>query len=167
VLAFAFRLGGESGQRTVHLAGQAIRSVALGVVVTALIQSLLAGIGLWFCGIPHPGFLTALAFILGVAQLGPALVLIPSIGWLYWIGSSGWGTALLIWSLPVGMLDNILRPIFIRRGVQLPLLLIMAGVIGGLIAFGMVGLFVGPVILAATYTLAKDWVARGQTPVSE
>jgi len=166
VLAFAYRLGGESGQRTVHLAGQAIRSVALGVVVTALIQSLLAGIGLWFCGIPHPGFLTALAFILGVAQLGPALVLIPSIGWLYWIGSSGWGTALLIWSLPVAMLDNILRPIFIRRGVQLPLLLIMAGVIGGLIAFGMVGLFVGPVILAATYTLAKDWVARGQTSAS-
>jgi predicted PurR-regulated permease PerM len=131
-----------------------------------LIQSLLAGIGLWFCGIPHPGLLTAIAFILGVAQLGPALVLVPSIGWLYWIGSSGWGTALLIWSVPVATLDNVLRPVFIRRGVQLPLLLIIAGVIGGLIGFGMVGLFVGPVILAATYTLAKDWVARGQTTAS-
>ena len=166
VLAFAHRLGGESGERTVYLAGQAIRSVALGVVVTALIQSLLAGIGLWLCGIPHPGLLTAIAFILGVAQLGPVLVLAPSIGWLYWIGSSGWGTALLIWSVPVAALDNVLRPVFIRRGVQLPLLLIMAGVIGGLVGFGMVGLFVGPVILAATYTLAKDWVARGQTTSS-
>jgi predicted PurR-regulated permease PerM len=162
VLAFAYRLGGETGQRTVLLAGQAVRSVALGVVVTALIQALLAGFGLWFCGIPHPGLLTALAFMLCVAQVGPALVLVPSIAWLYWIGSSGWGTALLIWSLPVVALDNVVRPLFIRRGVQLPLLLIIAGVIGGLISFGMVGLFVGPVILAATYTLTKDWVARGQ-----
>jgi predicted PurR-regulated permease PerM len=161
-VAFAQRLGGETGERTVRLAGQAIRSVALGVVVTALVQAILAGIGLWFCGVPHPGLLTAIAFILGIAQLGPFLVLAPAVGWLYWTGSAGWATALLIWSLPVGMLDNILRPILIRRGVQLPLLLIIAGVIGGLIRFGVVGLFVGPVVLAATYTLAKDWVARGQ-----
>ena len=162
VLAFADRLGGDTGRQTVLLAGQAVRSVALGVVATALIQALLAGVGLWLCGIPHPGFLTALAFMLGVAQVGPTLVLLPAIAWLYWSGSTGWGTALLIWSLPVAALDNVVRPLFIRRGVQLPLLLIMAGVIGGLISFGLVGLFVGPVILAATYTLAKDWVNRGQ-----
>jgi predicted PurR-regulated permease PerM len=164
VLAFAHRLGGESGERTVRLAGQAIRGVALGVVVTALIQAVLAGVGLWFCGVPHPGLLTAIAFILGIAQLGPMLVLLPSVGWLYWVGTPGWATALLIWSLPVGALDNIVRPMLIRRGVQLPLLLIVAGVIGGLIRFGMVGLFIGPVMLAATYTLAKDWVARGEVP---
>lgn len=164
VLAFAHRLGGDTGQRTVILAGQAVRSVALGVVATALIQAVLAGIGLWLCGIPHPGLLTAVAFMLGVAQVGPALVLVPSIGWLYWSGNTGWGTALLIWSLPVAALDNVVRPLFIRRGVQLPLLLIVAGVIGGLISFGLVGLFVGPVILAATYTLTKDWIARGQSP---
>ena len=163
VLAFAHRLGGDAGQRTVILAGQAIRSVALGVIVTALIQALLAGVGLWFCGVPHPGLLTAIAFILGIAQLGPLPVLAPSVAWLYWTGSSGWATALLIWSLPVAALDNVVRPILIRRGVQLPLLLIIAGVIGGLIGFGVVGLFVGPVVLAATYTLAKDWVARGQS----
>jgi predicted PurR-regulated permease PerM len=163
VLAFAHRLGGDSGRQTITLAGQAIRSVALGVVVTALVQSLLAGFGLWFCGIPHAGFLTAIAFILGIAQLGPLLVLAPSIGWLYWIGSAGWATTLLVWSVPVAAIDNVLRPLFIRRGVQLPLLLIIGGVIGGLISFGLVGLFVGPVLLAATYTLAKDWVARGQT----
>jgi predicted PurR-regulated permease PerM len=68
-----------------------------------------------------------------------------------------------VWSVPVVAIDNVLRPLFIRRGVQLPLLLIIGGVIGGLISFGMVGLFVGPVLLAATYTLAKDWVARGQS----
>ena len=162
-LAFARRLGGETGERTIVLAGQAIRSVALGVVLTALVQSLLVGIGLWVCGIPHPGVLTALAFMLGIAQIGPLPVLALSVIWLYSSGSSGWGTALLIWTVPVAALDNILRPILIRRGVQLPLLLIIAGVIGGLISFGVVGLFVGPVVLAATYTLAKDWVARGQS----
>jgi predicted PurR-regulated permease PerM len=85
-----------------------------------------------------------------------------SVIWLYWTSSTGWGTALLVWSLPILALDNVMRPILIRRGVQLPMLLIIAGVIGGLISFGVVGLFVGPVVLAATYTLAKDWVARGQ-----
>jgi predicted PurR-regulated permease PerM len=159
-LAFAHRLGGESGERTVRLAGQAIRSVALGVVVTALVQAVLAGAGLWLSGVPHPGLLTAIAFILGVAQLGPLLVLAPSVVWLYWTGSTGWATALLVWSLLVIPLDNLLRPLLIRRGVQLPLLLIIAGVIGGLISFGVVGLFVGPVVLAATYTLAKEWVGR-------
>jgi predicted PurR-regulated permease PerM len=162
VLAFAHRLGGETAERTVRLAGQAVRSVALGVVVTALVQALLAGLGLWFCGVPFPGLLTAIVFMLGIAQLGPLLVLAPAVGWLYWTGNGVWATALLIWSLPVGALDNVLRPVLIRRGVQLPLLLIIAGVIGGLIRFGVVGLFVGPVVLAATYTLAKDWVARGR-----
>ena len=163
VLAFAHRLGGETGQRTVRLAGQAVRSVALGVVLTALVQALLAGMGLWFCGIPHPALLTAITFILGIAQIGPVLVLAPAVFWLYWTGSNGWATALLVWSLPVAALDNIIRPILIRRGVELPILLIVAGVIGGLISFGVVGLFIGPVVLAATYTLAKDWVARGQS----
>jgi predicted PurR-regulated permease PerM len=112
--------------------------------------------------VPFPGLLTAIVFMLGIAQLGPLLVLAPAVGWLYWTGNGVWATALLIWSLPVGALDNVLRPVLIRRGVQLPLLLIIAGVIGGLIRFGVVGLFVGPVVLAATYTLAKDWVARGR-----
>ena len=161
-LAFGRRLGGDSGARTIRLAGQAVRSVALGVVLTALVQSVLAGLGLWICGIPHPGILTAIAFVLGIAQIGPVPVLAASVIWLYWTGSTGWATALLIWSVPVAVLDNVLRPILIRRGVQLPLLLIIGGVIGGLISFGVVGLFVGPVVLAATYTLAKDWVARGE-----
>jgi predicted PurR-regulated permease PerM len=162
--AFANRLGGEAGERTIRLAAQAIRSVALGVVLTALIQSLLAGLGLYFCGIPHPGLLTAVAFLLGIAQIGPVPVLAPAVLWLYWAGSTGWATVLLIWSLPVAAIDNIVRPVLIRRGVQLPLLLIIGGVIGGLISFGVVGLFVGPVVLAATYTLAKDWVAPGALP---
>jgi len=78
--------------------------------------------------------------------------------WLFWIDATGRGTMLLIWSVVVGLLDNVLRPILIRRGADLPMLLIFAGVIGGLFAFGIVGLFVGPVMLAVTYTLLREWV---------
>ena len=159
VLAFGRRLGGEPAARAIVLAGQAIRGVALGVVVTALVQALLAGIGLWICGVPHAGVLTAFAFILGIAQIGPVPVMAAAAGWLYWTGDTGWAIALLIWSAPLMMLDNVLRPVLIRRGVQLPLLLVVAGVIGGLIGFGVVGLFIGPVVLAVTYTLVKEWVA--------
>jgi predicted PurR-regulated permease PerM len=161
VLAFAHRIGRERGEETVVLAGQAVRSVALGVIVTALVQALLAGLGLAVAGVPYAAVLTFIAFVLGIAQLGPLLILAPAVIWLYWTGSAGWATALLIWSIPVIALDNILRPILIRRGVQLPMLLIIGGVVGGLIAFGVLGLFVGPVILAATWTLTKAWVAEG------
>ena len=161
-LSFARRLGGETGERTMRLAAQAVRGVAFGVVLTALIQSVLAGLGLWICGIPYPAVLTAIVFVLGIAQIGPLPVMAASVMWLYWTGNNGWATALLIWSVPVVAMDNVLRPILIRRGVELPLLLIIAGVIGGLISFGVVGLFVGPVVLAVTFTLVKDWVAAGQ-----
>ncbi len=163
-LALGFRLGGERGMEVMTLAAQAVRSVALGVVVTALVQSVLAGIALWICGIPSAGVFAALVFMLGIAQLGPLPIMIPAIAWLYWTNEPVWGTVLLVLAIPIGMLDNVLRPILIRRGVQLPMLLIIAGVIGGLIGFGVLGLFVGPVILAATYTLAKSWVAEGPQP---
>jgi len=89
-------------------------------------------------------------------------VLAPAIIWLHWSGHSGGATGLLLWAVPVVTLDNLLRPILIRRGVQLPMLVIVAGVIGGLVSFGVMGLFIGPVILAAAYTLAKEWIAEGQ-----
>ena len=151
VLAFAHRLGRERGEETMVLAAKAVRSVALGVIVTALVQATLAGIGLWICGVPRPAILGAIAFVLGIAQLGPLLVLAPAIIWLYSTGHAVMGTVLLIWSIPVIAMDNVLRPILIRRGVELPMLLIIAGVVGGLVAFGVLGLFVGPVVLAATY----------------
>ena len=160
-LAFGFRLGGERGMEVMRLAAQAVRSVALGVVVTALVQSVLTGLALWLCGIPAAGVLAALVFMLGIAQLGPLPIMLPAIAWLYWTDQNVWGTVLLVLAIPIGALDNVLRPILIRRGVQLPMLLIIAGVIGGLIGFGVMGLFVGPVMLAASYTLAKSWVAEG------
>ena len=93
-----------------------------------------------------------------IAQLGPALVLFPAVAWMYWSGDATWGTILLVWSLMVTVLDNFLRPVLIKRGADLPLLLIFAGVIGGLIGFGLVGIFVGPVVLAVSYTLLEAWI---------
>ena len=161
---FGRRLAGQRGDNAVVLAGQAIRAVALGVGVTAVVQSVLGGIGLAIAGVPFAGLLTAVMFMLCIAQLGPTLVLAPAVVWVYWSGDVGWGTFLLVWTVVVGTMDNFLRPILIKRGADLPLLLILAGVIGGLIAFGLVGIFVGPVLLAVAYTLLDDWIAEADTP---
>jgi predicted PurR-regulated permease PerM len=133
--------------------------VALGVVLTALIQTGLGGIGLAVAGVPAVAILTAVMLMLCLAQLGPALIMFPAVIWLYWKGDALLGTVLLAFTLPAVILDNIIRPILIKKGADLPLLLIFAGVIGGLIAFGVIGLFIGPVVLAVTYTLLKVWVS--------
>jgi predicted PurR-regulated permease PerM len=164
VKRFAHRLAGPRGENIVVLAGQAIRGVALGVGVTAVVQSALGGIGLAIVGIPFASLLTAVMFMLCIAQLGPGLVLIPAVIWVYWSGDTGWGTFLLVWSFIVVMLDNFLRPVLIKLGADLPLLLILAGVIGGLFAFGLVGIFVGPVVLAVAYTLVGEWISDEDDP---
>ena len=160
VRQFGRRLAGERGDNVVRLAGKAIRGVALGVVVTALVQSLLGGIGLAVAGVPFATVLTAVMFMLALAQIGAVPVLLLGLAWLWWKDATAWFFALLVWTVIVGSLDNVLRPILIKRGADLPLLLIFAGVIGGLFAFGLLGLFVGPVILAVAYTLLDAWVAE-------
>ena len=155
---FGRRLAGERGENAIILAGQAIRGVALGVGVTAIVQTVLGGIGLAVAGVPFASLLSAVMLMLCIAQVGPMLVLLPAVGWMYWAGDTGWGTFLMVWSLVVGSLDNFLRPMLIKRGADLPLLLIFAGVIGGMLGFGLIGIFVGPVVLAVTYTLMLAWI---------
>jgi len=164
LLKFGRRLAGDEGDRVIRLAGQAIRAVALGVVLTACAQAALAGLGLLLAGIPFAPVLTALAFVLCIAQVGPLLVLAPSVVWLFWSGDTGTGTMLLVWSLVVFPLDNILRPILMTKGADLPMLLMFSGVMGGLLAFGLVGIFVGPVVLAIVYTLLGAWIAAPAPP---
>jgi predicted PurR-regulated permease PerM len=159
VRRFAFQLAGQQAEESVILAAQTIRGVALGVGLTAIVQAFLGGIGFVVSGVPFPGLLAALIFILALAQLPPFLVMAPAVIWLYWRGDPVWGTVLLVWTILVGGIDNILRPLLIRKGVDLPLLLIFTGVIGGLIAFGIIGLFIGPVVLAATYRLLEAWLS--------
>jgi len=155
---FARRLAGPRGEESVTLAGKAVRGVALGIIVTALVQSALGGIGLAVAGVPAPALLSAIMFILCVAQVGAGVVLIPAVIWLYWGGHGVWGTVLLVLTVLVLSLDNFLRPMLIKKGADLPLILIFTGVIGGLIAFGIIGIFIGPVVLAVTYRLLGAWV---------
>ncbi|MBV8739496.1 MAG: AI-2E family transporter YdiK [Alphaproteobacteria bacterium] len=161
---FGHRLAGVRGRESVRLAGQAIRSVALGVVVTALVQAIMTGAGLAMAGVPLATVLTAVTFMLCIAQLGAGLVLIPAIVWLFWSGHPGWGTFLVVWTIIVISLDNIVRPLLMRKAVHLPLVLLLAGVIGGLIAFGLVGIFLGPVVLAVAYTLLLAWLDEDPDP---
>ncbi len=158
ILRFGQRVAGRQGEELVRLAGQAIRGIALGVVVTALAQTVLGGIGLFITGVPFAPVLTTVMFILAIVQIGPIPVLGLAVVWLYWSGSPIGGTVLILFTLGVGLMDNFLRPYLIKKGADMPLLLIFAGVIGGLMAFGLIGIFIGPVVLVVAYTLTVAWV---------
>ena len=169
LLRFGRRLAGRGGENAVLLAGQTVRGVALGVVVTAITQALFGGLGLFIAGVPFASLLTAAMFLLAIAQIGVVPILSSAVIWIYWTGDSVWGTFLLIWTIVVGTMDNFLRPILIRKGADLPLLLVFAGVIGGLFAFGLIGVFVGPVLLAVADKLLMAWIdgeAKEQIPES-
>ena len=166
IRSFARRLAGQQGEGAVTLAAKAIRGVALGIVVTAVVQTSIGGIGLFIAGVPVAGVLTAVMFMLCLAQVGPALVLIPAVIWLYSKDGALWGTILLVMSIFAITIDNVIRPLLIRKGADLPLVMIFAGVIGGLVAFGILGLFIGPVVLAVSYTLIEAWVL-GDGPEEE
>lgn len=161
VVRFARTVGGDRGETSVVLAAQAIRGVALGVVVTAIVQSAIGGLGLWIAGVPFAAVLTAVMFMMALAQIGAVPVMGGAAIWAFTQGETGWAIFLVVWTVIVGGLDNVLRPILIRRGVDLPLLLILVGVIGGLVAFGLVGIFIGPAVLAVTYRLVQSWTAAG------
>ncbi|MCA0240515.1 MAG: AI-2E family transporter YdiK [Proteobacteria bacterium] len=166
VRRFARRLAGERGESTIQLAGDAIRGVALGVGVTALVQAVLGGIALAIVDVPFAGLLSAVMFMLCIAQLGPTPVLVPALIWVFYDGSVGGGIFLIVCTIVLTSLDNVLRPVLIRMGADLPLLLIFTGVIGGLLAFGLVGIFVGPVVLAVAYMLLESWMNEPPPPLS-
>ena len=149
-LALLMPVAAQLAQRSEIPPGRVLMPVAFG--------SILGGIALWAAGVPFAGILTSVMFLLALAQIGAVPVLLCAAAWLYWKGSIGWMIGLIVWSVIVGSLDNIMRPLLIKQGADLSLLLIFAGVIGGLIAFGLVGIFVGPVVLAVAYTLLEAWM---------
>ncbi|MEI4220277.1 MAG: AI-2E family transporter YdiK [Candidatus Dasytiphilus stammeri] len=158
VRQFARRLAPQQGETAVLLAIQAIRAVALGISVTALVQGLLGGIGLALFGIPYATLLTGILVLFCLMQLGTLPVLVPAIIWFYWEGDTTRGTSLVIWSCIIIAIDNVLRTVLIRMGADLPIILVIGGVIGGLLTFGMIGLFIGPVVLAISYRLIHAWM---------
>jgi predicted PurR-regulated permease PerM len=134
--------------------------------LTALIQAGLALIGLLMAGVPLAILFTLGCFLLALAQFGAFLPLLAAAGWLYWgAGEAGWAAFLAIWGLVVvGGVDNIIRPMLITRGMKMPLTLVFLGVIGGLLAYGLIGVFLGPTVVAIAYTLLLAWLA--ETPAN-
>ncbi|HED19338.1 MAG TPA: AI-2E family transporter, partial [Gammaproteobacteria bacterium] len=141
--AIAARLAGKQHTDLVELAKKTIRSVASGILGVALIQSLLAGLGFMVAGVPGAGFWALLCLLFGVAQIGIIVVLVPVIIYLFNTADTVTAVGFLIWSIPVGLIDNILKPILLARGVKTPMVIIFMGAIGGFLASGIIGLFVG------------------------
>lgn len=156
--AIAARLAGAHRTGLVELAEKTVRSVATGILGVALIQSLLAGLGFMVAGVPAAGFWALLCLLFGVAQIGIVVILIPVIIYLFNTADTVTAVAFLIWSIPVGLIDNILKPILLARGVKTPMVIIFMGAIGGFLASGIIGLFVGAVVLALSYELFMLWL---------
>ena len=152
------RLAGNRAQQLLAVAGGTVRSVVYGVIGTALAQATLQGLGLWLAGVPVAFFLGFLTFFLSFVPLGPPLVWLPAAVWLLYNGAIGWGIFLIGWGFfVVSGVDNVLRPYLISRGSRLPLILMFFGVLGGLMAFGFLGVFLGPTLLTIGYVLLQEW----------
>jgi predicted PurR-regulated permease PerM len=158
VEAAATRLAGPSSIDLVRLAERTIRSVARGVLGTALAQTILVGIGFVAAGIPGAAFLTLISFLLSVVQLGPALILLGAIIYKFTLGFTAGAFLFLAWCILAGISDNFLRPILLSRGGDVPLWVILIGTLGGLLAHGLIGLFVGPIVVALGYRLFQVWI---------
>jgi predicted PurR-regulated permease PerM len=155
---FAGRLIAPRGAHFVNLAGATIRNVSRGVIGVALLQTLLAGIILEVAGVPGAGLIAFVVLILCIVQIGPAPVLLPVIVWAWTAMSSGGALVLTALLVPVMLIDNVLKPILMARGLTTPMLVILTGVIGGTITHGLTGLFLGPIVLAVFYELVVAWV---------
>jgi predicted PurR-regulated permease PerM len=155
----ANRLAPVRGAELVDLAGRCIRSVSFGVIGTALVQGLLMAVGLAIAGVSGLVVLGFVSFLLAVLQVGVFPVWLLAALWLGHEGQTGWAIFLAVWGVVVGVLDNFMKPMLISQGTGLPLTIIFLGVLGGLIAWGFVGIFVGPTVLAVTYTLMLTWLS--------
>ena len=155
------RIGGPGAARLLALTGATVRGVVLGLIGTALIQGLLMAAGLALAGVPRPMLLGVVTGLLALLPVGAPLVWIPAALWLLARGAPGHAAFLALWGLvAVGGADQVIRPWFIARGAALPYLLSVLGVLGGALGFGLLGIFLGPVLLGVGYTLVLDW-SRG------
>jgi predicted PurR-regulated permease PerM len=152
----------ERGEGFIDLAGATIRNVSRGVIGISVLQALLAGIGLMVAGIPAAGLLSFVALVLGIIQIGPSVVLVPLVIWSWFAMDATSALIFTAYMLPVSLLDNVLRPIVMAHGLRTPMLVMLAGVIGGTLVHGLIGLFIGPVVLSITWQLLLMWTAEGE-----
>jgi predicted PurR-regulated permease PerM len=151
------RIAGERGTHLLEVAGNTVRGVVYGILGTALVQAVIAGIGFLIAGVPGAGLLALLTFFLSVVPVGPPLIWGPAALWLFHQDSTGWGIFMLIWGVGVSSVDNFVKPWLISQGSAMPFLLIFFGVLGGALAFGFIGVFIGPTLLAVGYRLVEEW----------
>jgi predicted PurR-regulated permease PerM len=152
------RLGGNTALELLEIAGDTVKSVIYGIVGTALAQGFLAGFGFLVAGVPGWLLLGTLTCLLSLIPVGPPLIWIPATVWLFQQGDAGWAIFLGIWGVTVvSAVDNVLKPYFISKGSNLPFVLVLLGVLGGVLAFGLLGIFLGPTLLAIAYRLVQKW----------
>jgi predicted PurR-regulated permease PerM len=155
------RIAGDHGGHLASVAVATVRGVVLGILGTALVQGVLAGIGFWIAGIKAAPLLGFVTFLLSPVPIGPPLVWVPAGLWLINSGETGWGIFVLLWGvLVVSTIDNVIKPLIISHGSDLPFVLVLLGVLGGVVAFGFIGVFLGPVLLAVGYALLQEWAAH-------
>jgi predicted PurR-regulated permease PerM len=150
------RVAAERGEEFVDLAGATIRNVSRGIIGIAILQALLAGIGLLFAGVPAAGLFSFLVLLLGLVQIGPSLILVPLIIWSWFAMDTTTAVLFTLYMVPVNLLDNILRPL-VAKGLSTPMPVILIGVVGGTLVHGMIGLFVGPIVLSIAWQLLMVW----------
>jgi predicted PurR-regulated permease PerM len=161
----AGRIAGERGQRLATVGAATVRGVVLGILGTALAQGVLAAIGFAIAGIKAAPLLGFVTFFLSAVPIGPPLVWIPVGLLLLKEGSTGMGIFVLVWGmLVVSSVDNVIKPLIISRGSDLPFIVVLLGVLGGAVAFGFIGVFLGPVLLAVAYALLKEWAVSAPPP---
>lgn len=155
----ASRIAGPRARYLIDVAGHTVNSVVYGILGTALAQGVLAGIGFAIAGVPGASLLGLATFFLSVVPVGPPLIWGPVAVWLFYQGEVGWAVFIVLWGLlVVSMVDNFLKPLIISRGSSLPFILVFLGVLGGVIAFGFIGVFLGPTLLAVGYRVVNEWV---------
>ena len=152
------KFGGESGQNMLKICKNTLIGVVYGIFGTALAQAVLAALGFWASGVPGATFLGLMTFFLSLVPMGPPIIWIPAALWLFSEGQTGWAIALALWGLIViSAIDNFMKPYFISLGSNMPLLLVLLGVMGGILAFGFIGIFIGPTVLAVAYSIVLEW----------
>ncbi|OKO85015.1 permease [Bradyrhizobium sp. NAS80.1] len=166
VRGFLIRVVPEQSEHFLELAGATIRAVSQGVIGVAIIQALLAGIGFKLAAISSSGLLAVIVLLLSIVQIGAAPVLIPVIIWIWMDKDVTTALLLTVFLVVVGLLDNILKPLVMGRGLTTPTLVILIGVIGGTLAYGIVGLFIGPIILSVAWELAAAWIRTDREPTA-
>jgi predicted PurR-regulated permease PerM len=158
IAAIMRRVMGEGADEVSNVVSQTVRGVMYGLLGTALAQALVAALGFAIAGLPAVPLLSVLVFVSSLIPIGPPLVWGPAALWLFAQGSTGWGIFMLVWGgLLISSVDNVVRPMLISRGSSQPFLLTLLGVLGGVFAFGFVGMFIGPTLLAVGYSLISDW----------